>query len=111
MYIKFEVSAVQEKYKLQSVVIEPDGANMDILGNYLARTDFLIDNPAKTFAKQYKAGVYDKIPQEKLAVMAECANELSNAFLDSLDDESSALPTINVYKLIANLSTLYLQKV
>ncbi|MCR5674313.1 MAG: hypothetical protein K6G16_01250 [Lachnospiraceae bacterium] len=63
------------------------GSRVDILPGHISEIPdlrdmlmrhFLIDNPARTFARKYRAGGYDGWPEEEVTAEAEMANTLAD---------------------------------
>lgn len=68
--------------------------------------NFIIENPAKTFANKMKAGWYDTVPEEWIIHEAERANILSDAWKDGKGDVPYA--TENTLTILSRLMQMYI---
>ena len=64
---------------------------------------FMIENPAKTFARFYKAGSFDGMLEAEVAFIAEFANCVSDAWRSDLLDEESGQEQMNVIRVLTRL--------
>lgn len=64
---------------------------------------FIIENPAKTFARMYKAGCFDGMTECETAYIAEFANIISDAWLSDLRDKDSGQPEMNIIRVMVRL--------
>ncbi len=72
--------------------------------------NFLIENPAKTFAMKMKAGEYDYYPEDMVAEEAAMANALSEAW-NWTGEEKGGQPVANVMMILCRLMQLYVEAV
>lgn len=66
---------------------------------------FMIENPAKVFARKLKAGEYDSMTKYQVEEEARIANFLSDAWV--LQPDKSAEATLNVMQVLSRLMQLY----
>ena len=92
----------KQDYKGSRIAIEPGSeGQIPRLRHYL-RLYYMIENPAAVFARDFKSGAYDGVPEEKVAAEAEVVNLLSDLW-DGESSENVLMLLSRCLQTIANL--------
>ena len=100
---------IREKpYAGSRIEIVPDNSSrIPDLRNILER-DFMIENPAKVFARRMKQGAYDNIPEYQVEAEARIVNLLSPVW--QLPGEEKGEEMMNVMMILSRLMQLYVNR-
>ena len=69
-----------------------------------------LENPAKTFAKKMKSGMFNQMPECEVADIAEYTNIISDAWRKNMEDENSGQPYMELHRVLINLMQLYVDE-